>query len=251
VVVDTRNYLRLLWKVCEDTQRASWRREKVCDVKALLKSGRVGDEDGLFDTVVLCAGVALKQFSELDHVPLTACRGQNVVLEREAGSDGLNVPLISGKYVVPDYFSGDTGKESGTSTCKERMIGGATFEYKDDGETEEEYLNASCKKDASRAIGELEEPLHKLMPYLYDDWKVVDTISGTRALPPRSEAGSIPIAVEIDARQKDVSCWLFTGLGSRGLLHHSYIGKMVARAIVAGNDKLIPVEARRFNVSLL
>ena len=38
--------------------------------------------------------------------------------------------------------------------------------------------------------------------------------------------------------------WLFAGLGSRGLIHHSVLGHSLAQAIVQGDDKHIPAPAR-------
>jgi glycine/D-amino acid oxidase-like deaminating enzyme len=95
------------------------------------------------------------------------------------------------------------------------------------------------------AVRELSEPLHALSPMLLDLWEPVGVTCGVRALPPRSTDGSIPMAGEIVGAPPGKSAWLFTGLGSRGLLHHAVLGKVVARAVVSGNEEHIPAEARR------
>lgn len=260
-VVDTSAYLENLWRVCQATGRVQWQAESVDNVAALLEgragvasgTGKVEGASSRFDTVILCAGASIKGIQEVQHVPLTPCRGQNLILESARPDAILSTPLISGKYIVPDYFgSASSALEEGAARdgAAKRVIAGATFEYRDSDESEAAFLQQSCKTDTERATLELEEPLHRLAPNLFDTWTVTGTSSGTRALPPRSVEGSIPIAGKVSGTAEDVSCWVFTGLGSRGLLHHAYLGRLLAHAVVAGNEKLIHVDARRFPLEM-
>lgn len=42
--------------------------------------------------------------------------------------------------------------------------------------------------------------------------------------------------------------WLFTGLGSRGLIHHALLGRAVASAVLAGDEELLFEHTRRVRV---
>lgn len=264
-VVDTGAYLRILWQICKDSRRVNWRIQEVSGLASLLRGHRMGaptsdaeragcgeSELARFDTVILCAGASIKALTEFRAVPLTPCRGQNLHLEAAQADSVLRIPLIAGKYVVPDYFQNESegGKDMNGYGARPRIIAGATFEYREPDQPEEVFLQEAGKADAERATSELEKPLHKLVPGLYKGWQIHGTSSGTRALPPRSDYGSIPIACKVKGTEQDTSCWIFSGLGSRGLLHHAYLGRMVAHAVVAGNDGLIPIDARRFSVDL-
>lgn len=263
-VVDTSGYLAALWEACNQTGRAKWSLDPVHSISSLLQEPTfqcdVSSDPQQFDTVVLCAGAAIKSFSEFHDFPLRPCRGQNLVMESldieeltdvenvHSGKE-IDVPIISGKYVVPAYFATDDSSSKGKNGTARRIIAGATFEYRKEDQSEAQFLKELGKKDMDRAISELSDPLHKLVPQLYNQWNVVDTSSGTRALPPRSEDGSIPIVCRVNGAFTDSSCWAFTGLGSRGLLHHAYLGRMLAHAIAAGNDELIPLKARRCEIN--
>lgn len=227
IVVNVRAYLEGLWEICEESGRVEWVRERGSGVEEMLDRG--------FDTVVVCNGAGVRGTKGLEGVPVTACKGQNLVLE----GGRMEKPVIGGKYVVPDYFGE-----------KDRAIAGATFEYQGNGVPLDEFLNAGGVGNEEKACAELQAPLEKLMPQLFDGWRVCDVNAGLRALPPRSAIGSIPIACRVRGLSEEVSCWVLTALGSRGLLHHAFLGRELARAVVAGNERHIPIDARRFEVSL-
>ena len=258
-IVNTKEYLRKLWKVCEHSQRVEWRTEPVNSVSQLL-------ENGQFDTVVVTAGASTKGLTDLTHIPITPCRGQNLVMSHkeeesltmdivnENSSVQSNVPVISGKYIIPDYFEEYQPHRhqnlNQTSINNRSMIAGATFEYKDEDDTWNDFMQQVSKQDINRAINDLTDPLQQIFPKLFEEWRVSTTNSGSRALPPRSDQGSIPITCRVRGTSEETTCWLFTGLGSRGLLHHAYLGRVLAHAIVSGSEKHIPIDARRFELSL-
>ncbi|KAI0559571.1 FAD dependent oxidoreductase [Gracilaria domingensis] len=239
-VVNTPEYLRALWSLCEQSGRIEWRKQSVSDVRQIL-----GETASSFDTVVVCAGAAIPCIEGVGHVPLQLCRGQNLILQpREQTCAQGNVhkqPVISGKYIVPDLFS---------DKKYSRIVAGATFEHQRDEQHPDRFMQDLCKKDTARAVSELREPLQAISPHVFEDYNILGTTSGTRALPPRSANGSVPIVCKMLGTDTRSSCWLFTGLGSRGLLHHAFLGRMLAHAIVAGNERLIPFEARRLELEL-
>ena len=106
-------YLNRLWHFCQRTGRAEWKQQRVDSLNDLEE----------YDTVIFCTGAYTKQLKELSHVPLATVRGLNLIFEPY----GPPVPVISGKYVVPYFFG-------------RGIIAGATFEHREDSETETNYL---------------------------------------------------------------------------------------------------------------
>jgi glycine/D-amino acid oxidase-like deaminating enzyme len=79
--------------------------------------------------------------------------------------------------------------------------------------------------------------------------------SGVRALPPKSNCGRLPLMglVELN-KEKDredkpkpkTPCWIFLGLGARGLLYHAMLAKELARAVCHNDEALLPDEVLRW-----
>jgi glycine/D-amino acid oxidase-like deaminating enzyme len=232
VVVDTPAYLRALWAACEATGRVAWSQRRVDAFEDLFAEN--------FDAVVVCAGAATRTVSNMASLPIMPCRGQNVRYRprHPASTRPPPFPLISGKYVIPDLFSDAPGS----------IIAGATFEYCDPTWPTQDALDfaaGTAPPDMAAAAAQLAEPLAKLSPMLNELYVAESAVAGVRALPPRSMLGSVPIAGEVKGAPEGKAAWVLTGLGSRGLLHHAYLGKLVARAVVAGSDTLVPHDARR------
>lgn len=235
-VVDVARYASALAAACETSGRVTWVREAVSDIRPLV--GVVGDNS--FDAVVLANGASIRALDGID-VPIMPCRGQNVVFGATSPSSLVPpFPIISGKYIVPDLFDNGGG-----------LIGGATFEYRDEGETERDFVMHGASSNISRAHSNLADSLARLVPSLPHFWAPSTAVAGMRALPPRSKLGSVPLAARLQGVPDGHSLWMLSGLGSRGLLHHAYLGKLVAQAVVAGNEQLIPIDARRVLMSVI
>lgn len=235
-VVNTKAYVRALWRLCEQSGRVEWRLEAVQDVRNLFHQ-----QPSPFDTVVICAGASIPSIAGFSNVPLMLSRGQNLLLQPHKESYAHKVPVLCGKYIVPDLF---------TNTQCPTLVVGATFEHQRDEKDTEMFMRELSKVDTNKALDELNEPLNNLAPMLYESCKVIGATSGTRASPPRSSMGTVPIVCQLSGTVHGTSCWIFTGLGSRGLLHHAYLGRMLAHGIAAGNDRLIPMDARRVEIAL-
>ena len=61
---------------------------------------------------------------------------------------------------------------------------------------------------------------------------------------------SVPVVCQLKGGPRNRWAWLFAGMGGKGLIYHASLGRRLAHAIVAGNDSLIPGEARRIDVEL-
>jgi hypothetical protein len=65
--------------------------------------------------------------------------------------------------------------------------------------------------------------------------------------PNGTEQGKLPI---VDQHRRLPNVWLFTGLGSRGLIYHALCAEVVAAAAAANDKHHIPVELRRAECGL-
>lgn len=222
--VDVPQYVRGLWKLCERLGGdgvTEWRLGKVASLSSLLSSGD-------YDAVVVAFGSQVTGVAGMDLLPLTPCRGQNLVLSNDAG---LAVPVISGKYLVPVGAKG------------ERLLGGATFEY-------DEFEQAHRPAEPRAAEEALRTPLSALHPAAANA-RVLGCQAGVRALPPRSHHGYVPIAGLLSgAAASGADCWLLGGLGSRGLIHHALLGRAMARAVLRRDASELPEHTRRLQDKL-
>jgi hypothetical protein len=70
-----------------------------------------------------------------------------------------------------------------------------------------------------------------------------------RALPPRSQLGSVPLAGRLPpwlGNPEGRPWWLLVGLGARGLVYHGWLGRQLAAAALAGDEALLDPELRRW-----
>ncbi|MGI2298306.1 NAD(P)/FAD-dependent oxidoreductase [Candidatus Cardinium hertigii] len=103
------------------------------------------------------------------------------------------------------------------------------------------YLGTTSRKDLKYIT--LDEATN-LIRYQIDPWvkmdiKVLGYKSGIRVY--RSLDSYYPIIDQLDSKT-----WCFTGLGSRGLMYHAYLGYILAKAILQQSSNLIP---RPFKIS--
>jgi glycine/D-amino acid oxidase-like deaminating enzyme len=199
-------------------------------------------------------------------LPLTWCGGHNLVYRRQdwiwptvdasmtsvtsavnLDVSTLDVPVIGGgSYLVP--------LPDGA-----RVIGGATKEY---GLTRAELLEAQSRaptEQMSRARAALDTPLVTLFARYANTaaWSPagsssatvpyqlpipIEALYGVRALPPRNALGAVPLVGEVPSEalsnasiSERVRVLYFTGLGSRGLIHHGIIGRLAAEAVLRGD----------------
>ncbi|GAB5368577.1 hypothetical protein AAMO2058_001331400 [Amorphochlora amoebiformis] len=213
--VEPPRYLRAMWKACQKTNRVSWAHKKISDVNkdTFLDAKKEGL---LIGHVVICIGAGVCGLSGLPfHLPITPCRGQNVLFEIAEGQDSrdyptapidtkgeratgamgvpakdfparsqMDIPVISGRYLVP--LLSRNSDDDGNNHYGYRLLGGATFE--NDG-------NPFREPSQERAVQDLEPHLKKLYPSLFKSHVAVKAIAGVRALPDRTENGSIPLTL--------------------------------------------------------
>lgn len=92
-------------------------------------------------------------------------------------------------------------------------------------------------------------------------WSVSAVRSGVRAIPSRTESGSIPYLGRFRDKSAPVrgdgdgdgatgrsEWWLVCGLGARGLVYHAWLGKLLAEAVLQNSEENIPRELLRWKV---
>lgn len=211
-VVHVPSYLRGLLKACQDLDvETTWTQVKATtdiEFKSTISK---------FDTIVLSAGSGLMIDNILSSssLPVTLVRGQSVELKLDA--DEIEHPLeavLCGKYVSPLI---DEGK----------MLIGATHEYKD-----QALSNQDVEKD-------LLERSVDLAPSIWESGKVSRITTGWRVQSERGASGRIPIVGRLDVNTLHNNVWIFTGLGSRGLIHHGVYGSVLSEAILRNDESVI------------
>ncbi len=163
-----------------------------------------------YDRVLIAMGPMTKNFPPLKGIPITPIKGQVIDLEWPSGVKSPPFSLISKKYLVmhPD------GK---------RCTVGSTYEHEFD----------SPQPNLEKASEEIMPQIVDFFPALKEA-KVIRCRAGFRA----STSSRLPIVGKISDKT-----YFFTGLGSKGLLYHAWVGKRVARALLTKDPKHFPEEA--------
>ena len=241
MVIDSKKYMIELWNSIQSrTSTPQWIRQEITDVAALSKS---------YDTVILTCGASIANLWSTDTTSsnnnnnnnsnninsnvllenIKLVRGQslhfqtntkeNDTIIEDSGQNNIH-PILCGEYIVPQL--------DGTLIC------GATHEYSDAWD----ILNAP--PDMSTACDLLNDKISYLYPPM-NTVALVGCSAGTRVNSKRTHLGKIPM---IGRHPEYSNVWVLTGLGSRGLLYHAYLGEVLVSAIIANDDSILPQEVR-------
>lgn len=160
-----------------------------------------------YDCVLIATGPVTKNFPGLEKLPITPVKGQLLELEWPQEVPPPPISLISQKYLV-------------MSRDRKRCMVGATFERD----------FTSPKADIQEAAAEIMPNIISFFPAL-EGAKILRCRSGFRASTP----SHLPLVGRISDK-----IYFFTGLGSKGLLYHAWVGKRVARAILTQDPQHFP-----------
>ncbi|KAF2549943.1 hypothetical protein F2Q68_00037115 [Brassica cretica] len=108
-------------------------------------------------------------------------------------------------------------------------------------------------EEASRALAELLPKASAVYPEI-DKWEFAGARAGLRAMPPVTSHGSLPLLGCVDqlvgaAEGGSSKFWVFGGLGSRGLLYHGWLGKLIAKAVLCCKEELLPSELTSWKIN--
>jgi glycine/D-amino acid oxidase-like deaminating enzyme len=164
-----------------------------------------------FDAIVAATGSDTLTIEELKTLPLRKTKGQILKL-----SWPLNLPQLQSAIVSHVYMS----KAKNPS---------------------EFYLGATYERSPVPPGVDLESAKALLLPKAYeliDDLKKSDILECKAGFRMFSPDNITPIAGKTAYK----NTWIFSGLGSKGLLHHAWIAKALSRAIVNDDYQQLPKE---------
>lgn len=160
-----------------------------------------------FDAVIVAAGAGIFDFEEFEGFRLSPVRGQSLVSKR---SEGVALPERS--IVGKGYIAkGAIDKEISLGATYERGV-------------------RNDEPDLEFALKELQPKIDVLCPGFRID--PIEVKAGVRV---SSVGHYFPVIGKVRE-----SLWVMTGLGSRGLLYHSLFAKMLARAVLEGDESHFP-----------
>ncbi|MDR3623600.1 MAG: FAD-binding oxidoreductase [Chlamydiales bacterium] len=168
-----------------------------------------------FDAIVACTGSATTDLPGFHHLPLHFVKGQLIELSWPQELKPLTYSLVSDGYIT-------------MTSSKQSCIVGATYERN--------YTDACTTKAAEM---ELRKKAEAFIPQL-ENAPLISQKAGIRAFSPNNIH---PIIGRVDTSTK-ANLWVFTGLGSKGMLQHAYFGANLARAIIENNPEILPKEVR-------
>lgn len=162
-----------------------------------------------YDRILIAMGPMTKNFPPLKDLPLTPVKGQVLELEWPLKIKPPPFSLISQKYLVMH--------PSGKSCTV-----GATYEH--------DFISAKVEQE--KAAQDILPKVTAFFPAL-GEAKILRCRAAFRASTPNH----LPIAGKINEQ-----FYFFSGLGSKGLLYHGWLGKRVARMLLTKDPGHLPKE---------
>ncbi len=183
----------------QDYLKALWKACSGNNVLFIQKEIETLEELSNYDKIICAGGGEIYQIREFQGLSPTLVKGQILQMSWPTDIPPLPFPVSSQVYVL---------MEGDTSTC----LVGATFEKK--------FMN--IKPDLYFAKGEILPKAQKIFPFLTED-RILDCRSGFRVSTP----DHLPAIQQWNER-----CWIYTGLGSKGLLYHSYYAQKLSKLVL-------------------
>ncbi|XP_010488817.1 PREDICTED: uncharacterized protein LOC104766606, partial [Camelina sativa] len=227
--VNPQRYLQALFLACQNSAEASLGRKNVTLVKKYIDD--VFELEGEYDSVVICLGSKIDFLPGLiGKLPLRTCRG--VITHLQLPESARGYP-DGGPSILSDAWLAVQGSRN--------LHMGSTWEWQS-----RNYSSDVTAEEASRALDELLPKASAVYPDI-EKWRFAGARAGLRAMPPVTCHGSLPLLGCVDkliggAARESSKFWVFAGLGSRGLLYHAWLGKLLANAVLSCNEEQIPCE---------
>jgi glycine/D-amino acid oxidase-like deaminating enzyme len=167
-----------------------------------------------YDRILFAIGPMTKNFPPLKDLPISAVKGQILELKWPEGVKPPPFSLVSQKYLV---------MRKDLKSC----LVGSTYEH----------TFSTPQADKAKAYEEIMPHIISFFPKLAKA-EILHCRAAFRATTPNH----LPIVGKVADKY-----FFFTGLGSKGLLYHAWIGKRVARALLSNQTKHFP--AKLYNQS--
>ncbi|CAM9671765.1 unnamed protein product [Laminaria digitata] len=130
-------------------------------------------------------------------------------------------------YVVPSSVGGGASGNGGKLLC---------------GSTQEPVLageKVDKPADMRKAMRQLRPKAARFFPAI-EGVEPVGVTSGVRVIQDRNSYGRIPVAGRLPFSENG---WVIAALGARGLIHHAYLGRLVAACALLNSDEHLPPQA--------
>ncbi|KAL7534004.1 hypothetical protein ACHAXR_007751 [Thalassiosira sp. AJA248-18] len=248
-VINVPSYLKGLWEVCDAKGSIQWELVQLpTHEQQRIEKDSINEFGDIYsfnkhlaqhDAVILSAGAGIlhdQLISSKDcELPVHLVRGQSVEMTLPKPEDPCNdaisnnEALLCGKYISP----------LPSDSSSRRFVIGATHEFKDEALSKTEVIE------------ELKSRSYPFAKNLWDDGKVDRLTTGVRMQSNRGSFGRMPIIGRYDNANKSgishKNAWFFTGLSSRGLIHHGIFGKWLASAVLHDNEEELRSQFAEFD----
>ncbi|KAK9078820.1 hypothetical protein SSX86_002878 [Deinandra increscens subsp. villosa] len=195
--------------------------------------------EGEYDAVIVCLGARSTFLPELSgKLPLRTCRG--IVAHLHLPDNIREEFLEHSPSILSDAWMAIQNPRN--------VYLGSTWEWKSCN-----YSQNVSMEEASKALEELIPKASAVYPNI-TKWDFNGAKAGLRAMPPLTGNGSLPLLGQIDdliGQTHKSKFWLFSGLGSRGLLYHAWLGRLMAQAVISCDEDVIPPELRSWRPKLI
>lgn len=162
-----------------------------------------------YDKIVATLGIGITSFSSLADLPVVGVKGEALICKWPSSLPPLAFSLISEGYL--------TMKKDGL------CVAGSTFER----------TYTTSTPNPSFSIPEITRKILPFFPH-FPEFEVVSCVAGIRA---SSKQGHHPIL-----GRSGPKTWFMTGLGSKGLLYHAWLGRQLAKSVLSNDPSYIPKE---------
>ncbi|XP_024978891.1 uncharacterized protein LOC112516117 isoform X2 [Cynara cardunculus var. scolymus] len=241
VNVHPQGYLEALYVACDtlakDMSAAGLGEKEINFHKRSI--GNLLELEGEYDAVIVCLGARSTFLPELSgRLPLRTCRGITAHLHLP---DNI-------REEVPEHSPSILSDAWLAIQNPRNLYMGSTWEWKSCN-----YAQNVSMEEASKALEELLPKAAAIYPGI-TKWAFEGASAGLRAMPPLTGNGSLPLLGCIDdfiSQTHASKFWLFSGLGSRGLLYHAWLGKLMAKAVLACDEGVIPSELTSWRSNLI
>ncbi|KAJ9557989.1 hypothetical protein OSB04_012603 [Centaurea solstitialis] len=201
--------------------------------------GNLLELEGEYDAVIVCLGARSTFLPELSgRLPLRICRGVTA---------HMHLPQNISEE-VPEHSPSILSDAWLAIQNPRNLYLGSTWEWKSCN-----YAQNVSTEEALKALEELLPKAAAVYPPIVK-WAFEGASGGLRAMPPLTGNGSLPLLGRIDdfiSQTHASKFWLFSGLGSRGLLYHAWLGKLMAQAVLACDEGVIPSELTSWKSKLI
>jgi glycine/D-amino acid oxidase-like deaminating enzyme len=176
------------------------------------QSALIKEKDLLrFDKIIFALGSAITLFKPLASLPIEPVKGQILQIKWPKDLQSLPHSLVSQGYLV-------------MSKDQHSCIAGSTYEH----------CFKSPAPDLSLAKEQILKKISSFFPALAHP-EIISCKAGIRATTPRNH--HIPLIGRLGKK-----IWFITGLGSKGLLYHAWLGSLLSQATLSDDPSLIPKE---------